>query len=85
MFPIAGNPIEGLDDRPGFENYVFRNGITISVRTGLNGSSEELYLDTQRALAIAPNARICPRPLSALGEYANASWCNVLSTTASDR
>jgi len=55
MFAVTGNVIEDMQHLGDFKNYFFRNGMTVSVRHGINGSGQELTLETQLALAMIPD------------------------------
>jgi hypothetical protein len=52
MFPVTGNVVEDMKTKGVFKNYFFRNGMTASVKPGVNDGSEELSLDAQLTLAM---------------------------------
>jgi len=62
MFAVTGNIIEDMETRGVFKNYFFRNGMTVSVKRGVNGGTEELSIDAQKALAMTPNENIVQIP-----------------------
>lgn len=55
MFAVTGNVIEDMQHPGDFKNYFFRNGMTVSVRHGINGSGQELTVETQATLAMIPD------------------------------
>lgn len=58
QFVITGNVLEALDGSGKQQNFFFRNGMTVSVVAGVNGTPEDLPLDRQQALADTRNEDI---------------------------
>jgi hypothetical protein len=57
MFPISGNMMENMTPTV-WKNYLFRNGMTVSFGGGENGSTSQLPVDRQEALARAEDSSI---------------------------
>jgi hypothetical protein len=57
MFAISGNLLEDMGGRP-FENYFFRNGMTVKIGGEENGTTGQIPMDRQEALALMPNTSI---------------------------
>jgi hypothetical protein len=62
MFAVSGNIIEDMDQPNVFKNFFFRNGMTVSMQRGLNGSGQDLSVAEQRRLALSPNDAIVSIP-----------------------
>jgi hypothetical protein len=62
MFAVTGNVIEDMEVQGVFKNYFFRNGMTVSVRRGVNGGVEELNTDAQTTLAMTADENILTIP-----------------------
>ncbi len=57
MFPITGNMLENMDHTP-FKNYFFRNGMTVLMKGQRNGTTDNIDLARQDALALMPTSAI---------------------------
>jgi hypothetical protein len=62
MFAVTGNVVEDMKIKGVFKNYFFRNGMTASVKRGVNDGSEELSLDAQLTLAMTVDEGILNVP-----------------------
>jgi hypothetical protein len=62
MFAISGNVVEDMKIKGVFKNYFFRNGMTASVKRGVNDEGEELSLDAQISLAMTADEGILSIP-----------------------
>lgn len=61
MFAISGNVMENMNPTT-WKNYFFRNGMTVSIGGEKNGSTTQVPLERQEALALMPNAEISAIP-----------------------
>ncbi|MGH8510980.1 MAG: hypothetical protein ACREU8_06230 [Gammaproteobacteria bacterium] len=62
QFVITGNVLEDLPPTGRQKNFFFRNGMTVSVERGVNGTTQDLSLDRQRTLADTSNETIVSIP-----------------------
>ena len=61
MFPISGNMMENMENSP-WKNYFFRNGMTVSIGGEQNGSTAQISLERQEAVALMPNSAVTSIP-----------------------
>jgi hypothetical protein len=61
MFPISGNMMENMESGP-WENYFFRNGMTVTIGGEKNGSTTQVSIERQEALAQMADAEISAIP-----------------------
>ena len=57
MFPISGNMLEDMTPSP-WQNFFFRNGMTVRMAGQPNGTTTQVPLDRQEALAQLPDTGI---------------------------
>ena len=60
MFAVTANIIEDMETKGVFKNY--RNGMTVSVKRGINGGDADLSVDAQRILALTAEENIVQIP-----------------------
>ena len=61
MFPLSGNMLEDMGNKP-WENFFFRNGMTVAIGGQSNGTTEQVHLDRQKELALMPDTEITRIP-----------------------
>jgi hypothetical protein len=57
MFPVSGNMLEDMTPSP-WQNFFFRNGMTVRMQGQKNGTSDQIPLDRQDELSLAPDTEI---------------------------
>jgi hypothetical protein len=61
MLAVSGNVMENMDGRT-WKNYFFRNGMTVSIGGETDGSTNQVSLERQEALARMPDQEITSIP-----------------------
>lgn len=61
MFPVSGNILEDMTPKP-WQNYFFRNGMTVAIGGQANGTSTPIPIARQEELARMPDTEITSIP-----------------------
>ncbi|MER9800757.1 hypothetical protein NKJ36_27225 [Mesorhizobium sp. M0142] len=61
MMPVSGNIMENMDGRH-WKNFFFRNGMTVSMTSQRNGTTEQVDMARQREIAGMPDSQIASIP-----------------------